>query len=205
MKAKAKPQVPAKPDEDEVRPQLIQKRGEPSQSKIEICILAGGLGSRMGRDKSKLRLGRKTFLSHIRSVAQTLGFPVRVIRRDLVPRCGPLGGIFTALHTTSADAVLFLACDMPKVSSTLLGRLVKCQQRHDASVFTSKNGIDGFPFLITRSALSIVEQLIVQKNYSLQNLSLKIQAKKFRAGNSELININTPDDLKELKSSLKNA
>ena len=71
----------------------------------------------MGRDKSRLKLGRRTMLGHIRAEAKTLGLPVRVIRRDLVPRCGPLGGIFTALKTTSADGVLFLACDMPFIRS----------------------------------------------------------------------------------------
>src|SRR5215213_7030364 len=92
---------------------------------LEICILAGGLSSRMGRDKSKLRLGGKTLLSHVRKTAGTLDLPVRVVRRDLVPRCGPMGGIYTALKTTSAEAVLFLACDMPQISSALLKKLLQ--------------------------------------------------------------------------------
>src|SRR2546430_17716334 len=91
-----------------------------SQPSIEICLLAGGQSRRMGRDKSRLKLGRRTLLGHIRAEAKTLGLPVRVIRRDLVPRCGPLGGIYTALKSTRADGVLFLACDMPFVRAALL-------------------------------------------------------------------------------------
>ncbi len=211
MKTKAKKRSLASPHDDKIRPQSVQKRRRKlsirSQSKIEICILAGGLASRMGRDKSKLRLGRKTFLTHIRNVAKNLEFPVRVIRHDLIPRCGPLGGIFTALQTTSTDAVLFLACDMPQISHTLLAQLLDRYRRDETSLFTWVDDMAGFPFLITRDALPIIEQLILEKAYSLQNLSLKTRARKFHPGSalkSELININTPDDLKELKSSRKN-
>ena len=86
---------------------------------VSVSILAGGLSSRLGRDKARVRLGRRTLLAHVRRAAKELGLPVRVIRRDLVPRCGPLGGVFTALKTSRADAELFLACDMPFVSASL--------------------------------------------------------------------------------------
>src|SRR5688500_2993407 len=75
---------------------------------VEVCILAGGLSTRMGRAKARLRLGNRTLLGWVRRNAAALGLPVRVIRRDLVRRCGPLGGIYSALKTTKAFAVLFL-------------------------------------------------------------------------------------------------
>ena len=91
----------------------------------EIVILAGGLSSRMGRDKSRIRLGRRTILGHVRAIAAQLHLPVRVLRRDALPRCGPLGGIYTALTRSRADAVLFLACDMPFVSPAFLKQMLK--------------------------------------------------------------------------------
>src|SRR5687768_5753928 len=93
--------------------------------KVGICILAGGLSSRFGRDKSRVRFGRRTMLSVIRATAQELDLPVRVIRHDRVPRCGPLGGILTGLESTRADAVLFLACDMPLVTAELLRKMIE--------------------------------------------------------------------------------
>ena len=97
---------------------------------MEVCILAGGLSSRMGRDKSKLRLGGKSLLSHVKTAAAAAAqnCPVRIIRKDLVPRCGPLGGIYTALRTTRAQCVLFLSCDMPFVPRTLVERLLSVDQ-----------------------------------------------------------------------------
>lgn len=92
---------------------------------VEICILAGGLSSRMGRDKSRVRLGRRTMLGHVRATAAQLHLPVRVLRRDAVPRCGPLGGIYTALSRSRADAILFLACDMPFITHDFLNQMLK--------------------------------------------------------------------------------
>ncbi|MEO6035312.1 MAG: molybdenum cofactor guanylyltransferase, partial [Verrucomicrobiota bacterium] len=158
---------------------------------VEVCILAGGLSSRMGRDKATLRIGRLTFLGQIRKTARTLAYPVRVIRHDLVPRCGPLGGIYTALKTTSAEVLLFLACDMPKVREPLLRKLLK-HATGDASIFTWNHGAAGFPFVLSRSALSSVEHLIRRKKFSLQSLANEIQAKRLRAGRGsqpDLLNI----------------
>ena len=155
----------------------------------------------MGRDKSKLRIGGQTLLGRIRKTAKALEFPARVIRRDLVPRCGPLGGVYTALKTTSAEAVLFLACDMPQVSEPLLRKLLERASRTKA-IFTWSNGAAGFPFLLNRSTLSLVEKLMNGKRFSLQALASETRAKHFLAGrglSADLLNLNTPGDWSELK------
>lgn len=156
----------------------------------------------MGRDKSKLRLGGKTLLSHIRGTATSLKVPVRIIRRDLVRRCGPIGGIYTALKTTSADAVLFLACDMPKVSGPLLERVIKRSRKGNDAMFTWNSETAGFPFVLDGCALSTVEKLLAEKRFSLQHLARKLRAKKFRPGRvfqPDLLNVNTPPDWAALK------
>src|SRR5206468_11629485 len=92
--------------------------------RFEICILAGGLSSRMGRDKSRLHMGGRTLLAHIRRTAKMIGLPHRIIRRDLVVHCGPVGGLYTALVASRADATLFLSCDMPFVSAVLFVKVI---------------------------------------------------------------------------------
>ena len=102
-----------------------RRKPEPQKSPtISVCILAGGLSSRMGRDKSRIRIGRRTMLGHVRHIASQLGLPVRVLRRDAVPRCGPIGGIYTVLARTRSDAILFLACDMPFVTPAFLRQIL---------------------------------------------------------------------------------
>jgi len=152
----------------------------------------------MGRDKAALRLGSRTFLAHIRAEAQRLGLPLRTIRRDLIPRCGPLSGIYTALRTTRADAELFLACDMPFVSVELLEVLLASWRKEDCSVFTDCRGKAGFPFLLPARALPIVERQISNRQFSLQKLAAVLAARLIhppRAHQSRLLNINAPSDL----------
>ena len=164
--------------------------------KLEVCILAGGLSTRMGRDKARLRFGRRTMLSIIRDTAGALEFPVRIIRRDAVPRCGPLGGVFTAMKTTRADAVLFLACDMPLVSPALLRRLIHASRSGQTAVFAARGGRIGFPFLLPRSALAAIQSRIKHRAFSVQPLAALLNGRivAVPVGRRELMNVNTPAD-----------
>lgn len=164
----------------------------------EICILTGGLSRRMGRDKARLRLGNRTMLAHIRVTAKSVGLPVRTISRDLVPRCGPLGGIFTALKTTRARVVLFLACDMPFVSAGLLEFLLGKFSPKQSALFTQANRQVGFPFLIARNKLSVVEKQIARKEFSIHKLAPALRARKIKLPKrfaGQLQNINTLEEL----------
>ncbi len=167
-----------------------------STGECGICILAGGLSARMGRDKARLRLGRRSLLGHVRAAAQTLGLPVRTIRRDLVPRCGPLGGIYTGLKTSRATAELFLPCDMPFLSPGLLRKLLGRFRRHPQAVFVTVEGWAGFPLLLPRASLAVVERQIAKKEYSLQRLAEALHAQRLPADRhqAEVVNVNTPED-----------
>lgn len=164
---------------------------------VAICILAGGQSARMGRDKARLRFGGRTLLDHVRAAAEATGWPVRISRHDAVPRCGPLGGIYTALKTSRAGAELFLACDMPFVSPALLHELTARLGSKQCAVFATADGRPGFPFLLRAAALPVVEQQIHARQFSLQALSGALPAKIFRVPKQrivELLNINTPAD-----------
>src|SRR5579871_3937549 len=110
----------------------------------------------MGRDKARLpfrggSLGE--FVAH--TVAAAAGsvvlvgnpaeyneFPFPVIA-DLHPGAGPLGGILTALHHTSADWNLVVACDMPGLSAAALQRILAAAEHSgtDALVPAGPSGI----------------------------------------------------------------
>ena len=163
----------------------------------EIVILAGGRSSRMGQDKSRLRLGKRTLLGHVRATAARLRLPIRIIRKDLVPRCGPLGGIYTALKTSRKQVILFLPCDTPFVSLALLEKLVNSLKPDVAGVFVAAHKRVSFPFLLRRNCLSVVEKRLEKKRYSLQALAAALRAKKIRLSLGEekdLFNINTPQE-----------
>ncbi len=175
------------------------KASRSNRLSCEICILAGGLSSRMGRDKARLRLGNRTLLGHVRATARQLLLPVRVIRSDCVPRCGPLGGIYTALSSTWAETILFLTCDMPFVSRSLLRQLLKRSSQAKAGVFVCEGNKAGFPLLLRRATLPVVKDHIERQEFSLQVLAKKLKARTFRprrAQKPELLNVNTPQQWK---------
>ncbi|MBI4664666.1 MAG: molybdenum cofactor guanylyltransferase [Verrucomicrobia bacterium] len=169
---------------------------------VEVCILAGGLSARMGRDKARLRLGGKTLLTHIQAAVAPLNCPTRVVRRDMVPRCGPMGGVYTALKTSPARSVLFLSCDMPFVPISLLRRIRRALGPKTLAVFVRHEGIAGFPFLLRVQALPEVEELLRQRNLALHELEEILKARAVRPTRGEsrfLLNVNTPEDWTEAK------
>jgi molybdopterin-guanine dinucleotide biosynthesis protein A len=174
----------------------------PAALACEVCILAGGLSRRMGRDKARLRLGRRTMLGHVRAAAGALDLPIHVIRRDAVRRCGPLGGIYTALRTTRADAVIFLACDMPFVSHALLRRLRRDCGAARNGLFVRESGRTGFPCILPRAALPVVADAIAGGRLSLQTLAKRLNARSLRLPwvfSRELRNVNTPADWQRVR------
>jgi CTP:molybdopterin cytidylyltransferase MocA len=202
----------------------LQRSNVPS---AEICILAGGSSKRMGRDKSRLRLGPTTMLGHIRKAARATGLPVRIIRRDCIPKCGPLSGIYTALKTTEADAVLFLACDMPLVSTELIQFMLQHAPQYSSKLsmesrlqpafrsshsrgglFVRSRGGAGFPFILLRETVETVDRQIKMCDYSLQGLAKSLRATILpltRPWSQQLINVNIPQDWTAIRSRLLRA
>jgi molybdopterin-guanine dinucleotide biosynthesis protein A len=169
-----------------------------STGDAEIAILAGGLSERMGADKLRLRLGRRTTLGHVRALAKSLDLPTRVIHKDLVPRCGPIGGIYTALKKARKPAVLILSGDMPFVSRELVERLIDAARVRDQAVFAHSEPGFGFPALLRVESLPVVESQIANGKRSIQALARTLNARAFTppirlAG--DLFNLNTPEDL----------
>jgi molybdopterin-guanine dinucleotide biosynthesis protein A len=106
----------------------------------EGFILAGGASSRMGTDKSLLRLEGRTFVERVagalrhltesirivssRHDAETFGLPVI---QDLYESLGALGGLHAALEACAARRAAVVSCDLPFVSGELMLRLASFQ------------------------------------------------------------------------------
>lgn len=156
----------------------------------------------MGRDKARLRLGRRTLLGHVRAVAAGTGLKVRVIRRDLLPRCGSLGGIHTGLKTSHHEAEVFLSCDMPFVTQELIAKLLRTFVREGRAIFVEHRRIVGFPFILAIAHVRTVEKEIAAKRLSLHNLAARLKAKRLRLPRAmarQLFNVNTPADWQEAR------
>jgi len=172
----------------------------------DAVILAGGKSKRMGRDKSRIRLGRRTLLGHARAAVADAGLKPRVVATDLLPGLGPLGGIATALRSAKHSRVLFLGCDMPFMTGELINEFFgKCADGIGPIFTTHKKGV-GFPFALYRHDLAFVEKQIDRGELSLQRLAKRLEARTWQppvGRESELLNINTLADLSEAKRLMK--
>lgn len=104
---------------------------------LEGFILAGGASSRMGLDKSRLRLGGLTFVERVARALGPVATRVRLVSsrpdasahglpvvRDLHESRGALGGIHAALAACRAPLALAVSCDLPFVTRELFERLI---------------------------------------------------------------------------------
>jgi iron complex transport system ATP-binding protein len=169
-------------------------------AEIKVFILAGGASSRMGRDKSKLLLGSKTFLQRITETARQLGHPVEQIFDDVIPGCGPLGGIHTAFKRFPCQWGMFLSCDMPLVKAESLRELLRAAVEERKAVFMNDDGNCGFPFAMPRSDARMALRQIKAGERSIQGLCRELKALQRIPSiveRAELLNVNTAGDYRE--------
>ena len=182
------------PDSDPARHAASSEPAGGGPCPGEVCILAGGLSRRMGRDKADLRIGDRNMLEHVQTTVSKIGWPVRVIRRDIVSHCGPLGGVYTGLKTASAEVVLFLSCDMPFISAATLLWLRGEMSTGDRGLFVRTSSGVGFPLILRKSTLNRVERQVINGQWSLQELARWLRAATRELDSDrrhELFNINT--------------
>jgi molybdopterin-guanine dinucleotide biosynthesis protein A len=99
-------------------------------------VLAGGLSSRMGRDKALLRWRGRPLIEHQIALLHAAG--VREVKisgnrpdyhgvADAVPQAGPLGGIAGIAAACEDAELLIVPVDMPQLQPSLLRRLRDAQ------------------------------------------------------------------------------
>ncbi len=116
---------------------------------VSAAILAGGMSTRMGQNKALLEVGGKPIvervLERVREVAggdvmiianerepyEHLGLPIHA---DLLPRKGPLGGLYTALMHSGEEHTLVVSCDQPFLSVPLMSYLASQREGYDVVV-----------------------------------------------------------------------
>lgn len=102
------------------------------------AVLAGGKSSRMGQDKSRLMLDGQTLLERAVKLLQSSGAELVLVGGgkgrssvpDLLPHCGPPGGLYSLLdhikHNYGLDGspLLLIPVDMPLLTMGTLQKLL---------------------------------------------------------------------------------
>ncbi len=104
--------------------------------RVNAFVLAGGLSTRMGRDKAFLQIAGASLLERALKLARAATGTAQIVGpagrlrafgaviEDVYPNCGPLGGIHAALARSSTDLNLMLAVDLPFVRLEFLSFLL---------------------------------------------------------------------------------
>jgi molybdopterin-guanine dinucleotide biosynthesis protein A len=139
-------------------------------------VLAGGLSSRMGRDKALVEFGGQPLVAHAVGILRAAGLPVSLagarslldsyapVVSDTEQGLGPLAGICAALHSTSTQLAFFLPVDMPLLPSALIVYLLHHARVTGMAVtLPTVNAFpQTFPVVLTREVLPVLKRELAE-------------------------------------------
>lgn len=192
--------------------------------KRKICavILAGGQSRRMGFNKALVDVGGQPMIrvliervrpltdqilisSNDDSSYRFLNFPVVP---DRFAGRGPLAGFHAAMLSNQCSLYIMLACDLPNLRASVLGNLISLAEGFDAAIPRTKDGL-AHPLcaIYRRTCLPSIEKALQQgtnkviETFLNNTLTVRwVGPDEGMFGDSDLANINTPEDLRKLKS-----
>jgi molybdopterin-guanine dinucleotide biosynthesis protein A len=189
------------------------------------AVLIGGRSKRMGTDKAAMCIGGQPVLPRLAELLASRTGGVWMIGRpppeiglprcvqwhlDLRSGCGPLGGIATALRVASAvgrQAVLVVACDMPRLTGGVLDLLLagRRQDRPATAIRNPSTGrVEPLAAVYEMASLEEVERALNAGELSATRLLDRIGAHIVDppATWAEcLMNANTPEERNEIDNS----
>lgn len=178
-----------------------------------LYILCGGESRRMGKEKFSLEYQGKTFLDHI--LKKSLPLFDRVILLganrsipgnlpripDAMDNSGPLGGLLAALQHSSEASIAMIPVDLPLISKDTLNRLNKgATQNKAALVAKSKERVQPLVGIYQTRLAPELEKYLSSGKRSVMGLIDEIDYGTFRVSDEEIVNINTPEEYKNLLS-----
>jgi molybdenum cofactor guanylyltransferase len=186
------------------------------------AILAGGQATRFGgRDKSALIVDGRTILDRQIAELSSLTTDVLIVggrlhhpsaRRvaDLVPGCGPLGGLHAALTEARGDAVAVIGCDMPYVTAALVAYLLSLSHEAEADIVVprTERGYHPLCAVYARACLAPVAARLAQRRLRMVDLVSEVRTRvvtveeiaRFGDRHRLLANVNTPAEYAGLEA-----
>ncbi|HZP47528.1 MAG TPA: molybdenum cofactor guanylyltransferase [Vicinamibacterales bacterium] len=176
---------------------------------ISAAILAGGRATRFGgRDKGALVVDGRPIVERQREALSTVSDDVRIVREDIVPGCGPLGGVHAALTRARHTLVFVLACDMPYITAPFVSYLCSIADSWDIVVPRTERGYHPLSALYRRTCLAPVARRLAGRQLRMTDLFSDVRVReitgeeldRFGGRDRLLTNVNTPAELAGLET-----
>jgi molybdenum cofactor guanylyltransferase len=184
-------------------------------SDITAAVLIGGKSSRFGRDKVVEPLDGVMLVEKVVSLLNPLFSEIILIghaRRetagyktvpDIMPGCGPLGGIYTALVSSKNPYCFIFAADMPNLNTGLIRYMVGLKEKADIIIPRLSVGMEPLHAIYSSTAIPAVKDMLVKRNFKISNLIEQMNTeyighlsiKNFGEPSRIFSNINTLSDL----------
>jgi molybdopterin-guanine dinucleotide biosynthesis protein A len=148
---------------------------------ITGIVLAGGRSSRMGSDKSLMKLKDKALIEYAIDALKPLCSKVVIssnnfiyeftgceVWPDELPDRAPMIGIYSCLKRSKTDVNIILSCDMPLMSTEMLEYLLENSLNFDITVPVHGNQfIEPLCGIYKKSSIEILKECIGNGNFSL--------------------------------------
>jgi len=189
-------------------------------------ILAGGLNSRFhGKNKAFIQIDGKRIIDHVYEIFSELFDRIIIVTNDPIQylewdvhivsdifSCrSSLTGIHAGLFFSTTPYSFFTACDSPFFQKDLLQTILEhIDDATDIIVPETSAGLEPLCAVYSRNCLKAAEHQLINKNFKIAHFYDKVRVKKIpesvlRKKDPELIsflNINTPEDLKQIQTSI---
>ncbi|MBU1707282.1 molybdenum cofactor guanylyltransferase [bacterium] len=182
--------------------------------RLPAYILAGGESRRYGQDKTLLSWDGEPLILRTVRTAQKVASDVKIVARerdkfefvgipvllDVVERCGPLGGLLTALEDCHAEQCLVLASDMPYLTEEWLSELFDIWEDAPIIFSQSSKGIEPLCAIYSKATLPFWWEQYRNKNFSLQKGiqqlgGVQVEFKNELESHPPFFNLNEPNEL----------
>jgi molybdopterin-guanine dinucleotide biosynthesis protein A len=143
-------------------------------STITGIILSGGHSSRMGTNKSFLKIGDKTIIERVKDLMQSLFKEVLLITnepddykflripiyKDVFPFMGPLAGIHSALVNSSTEKNFIISCDIPLITPQMIEYITDYSSEKPVIVPIASGYVQQVCGIYTKKCIKPAEKLL---------------------------------------------
>ena len=187
---------------------------------INLIILAGGRGLRLGRNKALEKIGDKSLLERVILNLESQANRVLVVTAtdlllpeiktkisirlvtDVRPEKGPLVGIYSGLLASDQLYNLVVACDMPFLNGQLLDYMVKEAEDYDIVVPKLNNMVEPLHAVYSRKCLPAIEKMLNSGDFRVNDLFKRVivryisaeEIDRFDPDHLSFFNVNTKAD-----------
>jgi molybdopterin-guanine dinucleotide biosynthesis protein A len=197
-----------------------------SAPKRAALILAGGKSSRLGRDKAQLPLGNTTVIEFLIARLRQACEEVIVVTRpeqpypnigarvvfDVMPGKFSLGGLYSGLLQSPAQANFVCACDMPLILPPLVAKLFERLEDFDVVVPRRDGQVEPLCAVYTKVCLPVIHARLLAGDLRMSGwlesvrtrFVEKDELRELDARLQSFFNLNTEADYQQVLALLEN-